>query len=371
MPFRGQIIPNCTMACNNKTQLNNSFGNVVHFNYSCKMAVGSFTKGKLLFLLFFLIKSICWSQDIDINDSTKTTNPIETLLIDRDLRNWSVRLLGNVKGQGFKLSNDDASLTYIPNNLFGVGIGVATRKLILDIAINLKDKSTENTDRFDLQGGFIFDKNVIDFYLQRYRGFNIENSIDDTSIFRDDIISIAGGIDYLYLFNSGEYSLNLLRSGLQDQKQSTFSFGLGGFMVYNQLTADNSIVPQELYPYFNEQARIIDFTNFGIGVMGGIVSLIKLPSNFFAGISARAGIGLTVKNAEAETVSYNPTNPMIYKIKASALFGYKWTRFYTNITLVASTHRSSPGYGNNGTFTLISGKLVLGYKIIGNKKSIN
>lgn len=344
---------------------------MVHFNYQIRMAVGFFTKGKLLFLFFSLIGSLCWSQDIDINDSTKTTNPVESLLIDRDLRNWSVRFFGNVKGQWFRLSNDNASLSYIPNNLFGIGVGVATRKLILDIAFNLKDKSTERTDRFDLRGGFIAKNNVIDFYLQRYKGFNIENSINATSIFRDDIKSIAFGIDYLYLFKSDEYSINLLRSGLSDQKQSTFSFGVGGFMVYNQINADNSLVPQEFYPFFNEQARIIDFTNYGIGVMGGLVSLIKLPSNFYFGISARAGIGLTIKNAEAEAVSYNPKNPMIYKIKAFALFGYKWERFYTNITFGASTNRSSLGYGNNGSFSLLDGKLAVGYRIKGSKKPIN
>jgi len=346
-------------------------GNEAYLNYRCKMAVGSFTKGKLFLPFFFLIGSLCWSQDIDINDSTKTTNPIESLLIDRELRNWSVRLFGNVKGQWFTLSNDNARLSYIPNNLVGIGVGVATSKLILDIAFNLKDKSTERTIRFDLRGGFIAKNNVFDFYLQRYKGFNIENSINTSSIFRDDIKSIAFGIDYLYLFKSGEYSINLLRSGLSDQKQSTFSFGVGGFMLYNQINADNSLVPQELYPIFNEQARIIDFTNYGIGVMGGLVGLIKLPSNFYFGISARVGIGLTFKNTESETVSYNTRDPMIYKINAFALFGYKWERLYTNITFGASTNHSSLGYGNNGSFSLLDGKLAVGYKIKGNKKPIN
>jgi hypothetical protein len=335
------------------------------------MEVGISTKGKLFLLLFFLTGSLCWSQDVDINDSTKTTNPIESLLIDRDLRNWSVRLLGNVRGQWFKLSNDNARLSYIPNNLFGIGVGVATRKLILDITFNLKDKSTEKTYIFDLRGGFLAKSNVFDFYFQRYRGFNIENSINNTSIFRDDIVSIALGIDYLYLFNSGEYSLNLLRSGLYDQKQSTFSFGVGGFMLYNQINADNSIVPQELYPIFNEQARIIDYTNYGIGVMGGIVGIIKLPSNFYFGIGARAGIGLTIKNAEAEVVSYDPGNPMIYRLSASALFGYIWERFYSNISLGATTNGSSLGYGNNGAFNLLKGKFVVGYRIKATKKPVN
>lgn len=359
------------MQCYSMAKFRNSFESLAHFNYCCKMAVDPFTNGKLLLILFFLTGLICRSQDIDINDSTKTTNTIESLLIDRDLRNWSVRLFGNVKGQWFRLSNDNARLSYIPNNLFGIGVGVATRKLILDIAFNLKDKSTEKTYRFDLRGGFLAKSNVFDFYFQRYRGFNIENTINDTSIFRDDITSIALGIDYLYLFNSGEYSLNLMRAGLSDHRQSTFSFGFGGFIVYNKINADNSLVPQELYPFFNEQARIIDFTNYGIGVAGGLVSLIRLPSNFYFGISARAGIGITIKNVEAEAISYNPGNPMIYKLKATALIGYKWERFYSNISLGASTNISSLGYGNNGAFNLLDGKFVVGYRIKANKKPIN
>jgi len=142
-------------------------------------------------------------------------------------------------------------------------------------------------------------------------------------------------------------------------------------MLYNQINADNSIVPQELYPIFNEQARIIDYTNYGIGVMGGIVGIIKLPSNFYFGIGARAGIGLTIKNAEAEVVSYDPGNPMIYRLSASALFGYIWERFYSNISLGATTNGSSLGYGNNGAFNLLKGKFVVGYRIKATKKPVN
>lgn len=345
----------------------NSFGSPAHFNYRSKMAVGFFTKGKLFLLLFLLTGSLCWSQDIDINDSTKTTNPIESLLIDRDLRNWSVRLFGNIKAQGFKLSNDNVRLTYIPNNLYGIGVGVATSKLILDFTYNLRNKETEKTDRFDLRGGLILEHNLIDFYFQVYRGFNIKNSINSTSIFRDDIKSIAGGVDYLYLFNAGEYSQTSLNTGITKQKRNIFSFGLGGFILYNQISADQSIVPPEFFPDFNQQARITNFTNYGIGIMGGLVSLVRLPANFYVGLGAKAGIGVTIKNAEAETVSYNPRNPLVYKLNGSALFGYRWKRFYTTFSLITSTNMSYIGYGNNGAFTLLSGKLALGYRIIGNK----
>ncbi|MGB5358745.1 MAG: DUF4421 family protein [Eudoraea sp.] len=334
------------------------------------MAICSITIKRSVLLLFLLINSLCFSQDLYVRDSVKSTNLIDSLLIDHDLRNWSVRLFGNIRAQGFKLSNDEATLAYIPNNLFGVGVGIATSKLILDITFNLGDKNTVNTDRFDLRGGFVFNQNIIDFYFQIYDGFNVKNSINSTTVFREDIKSIAGGIDYLYLFNAGEYSQRVLRSGLKNQKRNIFSFGLGGFVLYNQISGDSSIIPMEFDPYFNEQARIKNITNYGIGVLGGLVGLFKLPSNFYIGVSAKAGIGLTLKNAETETLSYNPGNPMLYKLKGSILFGYKWNRFYTNISLRASANMSNIDFGNNGSFTQISGKLALGYRIKGDKKSL-
>lgn len=342
-------------------------------NYrTAMMAVSySFPKRRLLLLLLFLLNSLCWSQDIRQKDSLKTINRLDSLFIDRDLNNWSIRLFGNIKAQGFRLSNDNVRLSYIPNDLYGIGVGVATSKMILDFTYNLKNRDTERTDRFDLRGGLILEKNLIDLYFQVYRGFNIENSINKTSIFRDDIKSIAGGIDYLYLFNAGGYSQTSLNAGLSTKKSNIFSFGLGGFILYNQISADQSIVPDEFIPDFNEQARITNLTNYGIGIMGGLVSIFKLPANFYIALGAKAGLGLTIKSADAETVSYSPKNPMVYKLNGSALFGYKWNRFYTTISLVTSTDMSYIGYGNKGTFTLLSGKLALGYRIKGNKKSIS
>ena len=353
-----------------KVQLISYFRGFISLPITIKMAICSITIRRSVLLLFLLINSLCFSQDLYVRDSVKSTNLIDSLLIDHDLRNWSVRLFGNIRAQGFKLSNDEATLTYIPNNLFGVGVGIATSKLILDITFTIRDKNTENTDRFDFRGGFVFNQNIIDFYFQIYDGFNVKNSINSTTVFREDIKSIAGGIDYLYLFNAGEYSQRVLRSGLKNQKRNIFSFGLGGFVLYNQISGDGSIIPMEFDSYFNEQARIKNITNYGIGVLGGLVGLFKLPSNFYIGISAKVGIGLTVKNAETETLSYNPGNPMLYKLKGSIFFGYKWNRFYTNISLRASTNMSNIDFGNNGSFTQISGKLALGYRIKGNKKSL-
>ncbi len=362
--------PDFEMADSSTAPLSSYFHKLISSRTTLVTIMYSFPKGTLLLLLLLLINSLCWSQDVRQTDSLKTINRLDSLFIDRDLNNWSIRLFGNIKAQGFRLSNDNVRLSYTPNDLYGIGVGVATSKLILDFTYNLKNRNTENTDRFDLRGGLILEQNIIDFYFQVYRGFNIKNSINSSSIFRDDIKSIAGGVDYLYLFNTDGYSQTSLNAGLSAKKWNIFSFGLGGFILYNQISAEQSIVPEEFIPDFNEQARITNLTNYGIGIMGGVVSLFKLPANFYIALGAKAGLGLTIKNAEAETVSYSSKNPMVYKLNGSALFGYKWNRFYTTISLVTSTDMSYVGYGNKGAFTLLSGKLALGYRIKSNKKSI-
>lgn len=361
-------VPLFKMADNFKIDLSGCF-NALDGNRITNSTLIVILKQKLLLLFFLLITSLCLSQEFTIPDSTNTKELIDSLLIDRDFKNWSVRLFGNVKAQGFDLANDDVKLSYIPNNLYGVGIGVATRKLILDIAFNIKDKNTENTDRFDLQAVFFLKNNSFNVFFQLYDGFNVENSINGNSVFRGDIRSFATGIDHLYLFKNAEYQIRLLMSGLEGEREDLFSFGLGGFFIYNQISADESIVPSEFAPVFNEQGRITEVSSFGLGVKGGLVGLYNLPSNFFIGLRGEAGIGLTLKNVDTESISYNSKSPVLYKLKGAVMFGYQLNRFYTNILFRAGYNSSSLGYGNNSAFTLLSGKLALGYRIIGNKKS--
>jgi hypothetical protein len=61
---------------------------------------------------------------------------------------------------------------------------------------------------------------------------------------------------------------------------------------------------------------------------------------------------------------------MLYRLNGSVLFGYQWSRFYTNISLGASANMSNLDFGNNGAFTLVRGKLALGYRIKASKKSL-
>lgn len=321
--------------------------------------------GGLLFPLLGLTAQIV--NDINL-DSLNIKQVVDTLIIDRDLNNWSLRLYGNVKSQRFKLADDDSNLTYTPNNPLGVGLGVATHKLIIDIGYNLKNRRKKETERFDLKAAVFLKKNILDLYVQVYEGFNVKNSINNTTVFRNDIKSIAFGIDYLYMIGNDNFSTRLLRTGIADQKENIFSFGTGGFLLYNQISADQSIIPIALYPYFNEEARIKYFTDYSVGVMGGLVSVFLFPSNIYLGISAKLGVGIAIKNIETESALNNTKTSALYKINSSILIGYRWHQFYINLNAGTAHLRTKIGFGNRGAFTTLRGKLALGYMLRGRKK---
>ena len=126
-----------------------------------------------LLLVLLLSFTTGFSQELSFLDSLHAPKFIDTLFIDRDINNWSIRIFTNYKEQRFRLSNDSYKLTYFPNNPYGIGFGLATKKIILDLAFNIKTNKEEPTDRIDMQGSLTLEKHNIDFVFQRYKGFNV------------------------------------------------------------------------------------------------------------------------------------------------------------------------------------------------------
>jgi len=137
-----------------------------------------------------------FAQDLQYLDTLKVVELIDTLFIDKDINNWSLRLFANYKDQRLKLMDENKSLIFQPNNASGVGFGVATRKMILDIAFNLKSKNKQPTKRFDMQGKFMVKNNLFEFFFQTYRGFNVSNDSNQPGDFRSDLRFSAIGINY-------------------------------------------------------------------------------------------------------------------------------------------------------------------------------
>ena len=316
-------------------------------------------------LLFALLLSFTtgFSQELSFLDSLNAPRFIDTLFIDRDIHNWSIRIFTNYKQQRFRLSNENTELVYVPNNPIGIGFGLATKKVILDLAFNIKTNKEEPTDRFDMQGSLTLQNHNIDFVFQRYKGFNVENDLGVQEDFREDLTSSSISLGYMYLFNGSQYSVSALKTGLSRQKKAALSFSLGGLLFMHNKSADSTIIPQELQPQFNEEAQIKNQKGIGVGIVGGVTTILPLPFDFFITFSLAPGIGLMYKNIETENFSYIPPNPMLYSLNMSGAFGYNGHRIYVNITTRLSLLTSDLGYGNNSSHSGYNAKLSVGYKL--------
>ncbi|MCX7550241.1 DUF4421 family protein [Xanthomarina sp. F2636L] len=322
----------------------------------------------LIVIIFLCFTITSYAQIIKKSDSLSTKQVIDTLLIDRDMNNWSLRLFTNYKGQSFNLVNGDNQLSFKPNNRAGVGFGLGTSKLIIDIAFNLKSKEENPTERFDMQGSFIAgNHNLINLYVQRYKGFNVKNNFNEPEFFRDDITSLSIGINYLYTFKEISFSSATLKAGLaKEEKKHYISGGIGGFMVYNNFMADSPIIPDN--GNFNEDAYLKGLKGTGIGISGGVLTVFVLPANFFATLNVIPGIGIMYKKGFSETDDYKVSNPLLYKLDYEAGVGYSYKRFYITLVYGSGIYTTNLDYGLNYIYSNTKAKISVGYKIKSNKK---
>lgn len=301
-------------------------------------------------------------------DLKKTTTFIDTLLIDRDPNHWSVRLLGSFREHDFVLNNAGSRFDYEPNNPMGAGIGIATRKLIVDMTFNIKGQEENPTDRFDLLTSFFIKKHMFDFYFQNYQGFNVKNLDTGETVFRDDIRSTSTGLRYMYMFHESEYSIAAMKTGLFRQDKSSVTMGLGGFLLYSRQSSDDPIIPRDLYPDVTDPSEYTELKGTAVGVQVGVSGLIVLPSNFFLSLNVLPGIGLMNKRVKSTEDNFKPENPVVHQIGISAMLGYNGDLFYANLAVSNGYYATDYDIGSEVVFSYINAKLAIGYKLKGKFK---
>ena len=206
---------------------------------------------KAFIIRFLLLLSLCFSS---IAIYAQDMEDLDSLLVDRDLDNYSVRVFTNFKSNKFSVQNDDSKVRFVPNNRHGLGVGVANKKIILDIAFNIKNAKKEATKKFDLQGTTIIkNRHYANIYIQTYKGFTAKNNFDEDFEFRSDLRSTSFGLNYLYTFDDIEFSYALLKAGLAEKKNENIFItgGIGLFTGFDYFSSGSSILTEDTKPYFN------------------------------------------------------------------------------------------------------------------------
>ncbi|WP_250434524.1 DUF4421 family protein [Hanstruepera flava] len=324
-------------------------------------------------ILLFAVSFISISGHSQIKkdkDSLNLIDVVDSLFIDHDIRNYSLRLFSNYKVKQFRLKNGDTKSRYVPNNRYGLGFGFASSKVLIDIAFNIKTANKEATNRFDAQGTIIVGKHhYANGFIQSYKGFNVKNNFGQPTVFRDDIKSITVGFNYLYTLSEIEFSYSLLKAGLAKRNKNVYiTGGLGVFGVYDYFSSNDDILPPNGELYYNEKAEIKRYNSVAVGVLAGFLSVFMLPKNFVATCNIMPGVALMNKSVTLEDESYKPSKPMLYKLDFTLALGYNVKRYYINLIYGAETYSTQLGFDNRYSFYLSKAKLAFGYKLGVNKK---
>ncbi|WP_417199370.1 DUF4421 family protein [Bizionia sp.] len=324
-----------------------------------------------LFTILFFGSFSMQSQILKDVDSTKVYKVVDSLFIDRDLENYSVRLFSNYKVKRFTLRDDDSKTRFIPSNPFGIGVGFASRKIVVDIAFNLKNNKDRITNKFDMQGTTIIGNNhFVNFYVQTYKGYNVKNNYNEPTIFRGDIKSATVGFNYLFTLSEIEFSYAMLKAGVSKRNKNVhITGGLGTFAVFDYFSGDETILSDEGALFYNEQANIKRYSSHGIGVLAGFISAFMLPKNLIASFNVMPGIAVMNKRVTIPDDTYRPSNPMLYKIDYTAALAYNAERYYVSLIYNGSAYSTSLDFDNKQLFSLSKAKLAFGYKIWAKKKN--
>ena len=324
---------------------------------------------KILIFFICIALTVLYSNDLHAQDSFSNEKQsfghklIDTF-IDKDISRWSVRGLANFKDNRFQLRNDEYTLEYYPNNRSGVGFGFLNSKLLVDIIFNIKSNKEEITERFDMQGDLMIGKSYIIFQVQTYQGFNVKNTtIDDPGMFRRDIKTLTLNLVYFYIFNSEVNTLSSIFTGVNKNYKSAGSFIGGIFTDFHKMEADSSIVPQSSAELFNEEAQIVNYNQYGLGINFGYSYFFKLPANFLVVLAAAPGAGLSFKNIDTETVSYNPSDIWQGSITANIQLAYNGPRIYIELSSMNTWFFTSIDHGNKGRMNSTKMKLAIGWKL--------
>ena len=319
----------------------------------------------LVMLMASTSQTLLMAQDSLVHKKDKKfVDIIDTLLIDKDLSHWSVRAVTSYKDNRFNLSNSNNTLQYTPNNRVGVGVGIATSKIIVDLILNIKSNKEEQTERFDLQGNVLIKKNMLIVQVQNYQGYNVRNATTgEPGTFRKDIKSFTTSLSVMHIFNSSIKTLSSIYSGVNRDYKSSGTFLAGIYTGYHLIQADSSIVPESSKDLFNQQAYIEKLNQFSIGGTGGYSYFLALPKNFFVLVALTPGLGMNFKNIQTESLAYSPQELWELYLYLNLSLGYNGSRFYVELSDENMWNYTPLGNGNNGLMNATNLKVAFGWKI--------
>jgi len=325
-----------------------------------------------LFFVFLISVSVLTAQQ----DETKSLS-YDTAYIKDLSDKLSVRIYGVNKFNKFGIHDDSSgqSIQYSPNSNLNLGLGVNYKWFGIGLAFNFPFVNSDNeiygkTQRFDAQTNIFTRKLAIDFYLQTYKGFYIENPDSykngwtEDSIYpkRPDVITTGLGGSVIYTFNNRKYSARAAFNQTEFQKKSAGSFLLGSFFSIFNLSGDSSLIPYELKEVYDNDLLFRNVSVSGTGITFGYTHTFVLWKKLYLSLTLVPGVSLQYYDIKYEHEEDNKTGTLLAgKFLGRLAIVYNSERSYVGFTAINDSFSGNSGLGQKNSLNYEIGVVRLFY----------
>jgi len=313
---------------------------------------------KKLFLLFILITSISGiikASDLLVLDSVylsvaqneDSLNSItESNIVDYSHK-LALFLYAKQKFSKFAIYNRelDKIIEYSPNDRLNIGFGFNYKWLGIGLAFNFGFVNNDNdkygvTKRLDWQTNIYLKRLVIDFYLQYYKGYYVQNPQDvfsewregDEMYIRPDIRTTTLGFGAMYILNHKKFSYKSAFLQTAIQKKSAGSFMIGGHFQMQGIRADSSFIPTK--SVFKEQPPVIAHQGLYFGIITAYAYNFIIRKHYFASLSLLANMQLGSAYTKMEDGTIYTGFVPVFHLQPRLAIGVNRPKWYAGVSFV-------------------------------------
>lgn len=246
---------------------------------------------------------------------------------------------------------DDEMVTYMPNNPVGIGLGVAVNNTVLSFSYSygfdfMRDRKFGKTKALDFQFHHYGRKFVFDLFVQRYRGFYLEDDKNNFLGLFPDLRIRNYGVFGQYVFNNRKFSYRAAFDQNEKQLKSAGSFLLGGGVHTTKIYSDTT-------RFFNDKNVL---RNFQFGVSGGYAYIWAINNKWFVSGSTTVGINFGAETFGKIGKQRLEVYPTVFPRVA---FGYNqetWSLGFSYVNNIIF-----PSFSENTNLSLHSGNFQMVY----------
>ncbi|WP_280748308.1 DUF4421 family protein [Parabacteroides sp. PF5-9] len=242
--------------------------------------------------------------------------------------------------------------TYFPNNPARLGVGLSWKNSVLSFAYGypfdfLREKKFGKTRFIDWQYHHYDRKFVFDLFLQRYKGFYMEDKKrSEPFILSPDLSVRQYGMNANYIVNNKKFSYKAAFVQNEKQLRSAGSLLLGGGIYVTQITSDSSFV------YMDRRS----FDNFQFGLSAGYAYTWVLGKRWFINGSCTVGINFGSEKVSSFGKQKLEVYPTVFPRMSIGYNHEKWAMSFVYISNI-----TFPSYTEDHSITLLAGKFQLSY----------